>query len=814
MDDALWHDCRHAARRLRRSVPFTAATVLTLGLGIGAVTALFAVVKAVLLHPIAADQDRVVRIWKQDVERGLERDFLAYPEFLAWRDQTRSFEALAAINYADTWPQPLVIDREPARVELTPVSPGFFRILHGGAPLYGRWLRDTDEAFGAGLVGVVSEQFWRRAAGGDPGFVGRRLTFAGSDRSLVVVGVAPADLVYPLGTDIWVPIARFFCPECPGGFDARSRRFAQFELLGRLAAGVSIEQARAELALVNRRVSAQFPGDYRSAGVVVEPLLHTVLGDARSTLLFLFAAAGLVFLIAWVNVAALLLMRASVRRRELAIRLALGASQARLARGTLAEGLLLGGMGVLCGVLLARLFLVIVLRIAPGEVPRIQQAAVDVGVLGFCVLASLAWVLVLGTAPIWSHRGIAAPRLESSAPGFRATRRASALRVFTVAEVASAVAVTIGAGLLVRSFLHLHAIDRGFESSNVVLVSMLLPEARYPDARARVGFYDQLLPRLMSIPGVVSAAPVHMEPGTGTVGLSAPMRFEGQTPEQADTNPWATWEPVLPSYFRTLGIPIVRGRGFTDADGPDSAPVAIVSEAVARRYWPGQEALGKRLQVASKFPWVTVVGVAADMRYRELTRPWLTVYFPGAQFFFFRPGELAVRTTSAPEAVVPAIRQTIRALEPQAAISSISTMETLLARELSRPRAALAVTAMFALLAVVLAGVGVYGVMSYEVGQRRHELAVRSALGASPARIFRGALRRSLAVGAAGAFIGLAVAMVAARWLGSLLYGVAPADPVSFAFGGAALLAMVLLASYLPARRAAAADPVTVLRSE
>jgi predicted permease len=388
------------------------------------------------------------------------------------------------------------------------------------------------------------------------------------------------------------------------------------------------------------------------------------------------------------------------------------------------------------------------------------------------------------------------------------------LRLFTIAQIAAAVVVAIGAGLLVRSFAHLHAIDRGFDSGNLAVVPILLPESRYPDARARLAFYEQLLPRVAAIPGVVSASAVHVRPGTGAAGLSAGMTFEGQTPAEADTNPWANWEPVTPEYFRTLGVPIIRGRGFTQADTRDAAPVAIVSEAMAQRYWPRQNPLGKRLRFSSGFPWTTVVGVVADVRYRELTRTWLSVYFPAAQFFFFSPGSLVVRAGSTPDALIPAIRETIRALEPAVPRDEATTMDALLSRELARPRAAFTVASLFALMAVILAAVGVYGVMSYEVHQRRWELAVRSALGASPAAIFRDVALRTLTLGGLGTAAGMLAAVLVTRSLRSLLFGVEHADPLIFLAGAGALLGIVLLASSLPARRAAGTDPVAVLRTD
>jgi len=814
MLDALLHDLRYVARSLRRSRQFAGVTVLTLGLGVGAITALFAVIDAVLLRPIAVDQDRVVRIWKDDVERGLDRYQVSYREFTEWRDRARGFEKLAAINYADTWTNALTIDGRPSPVALTPVSADFFAVLHGGAPLYGRWLQAGDEQPGADVVAVVSERFWRRTTGGDPAFVGRRLTWAGSDRTLVVVGVAPADIDYPLGTEMWVPIARFFDGR-DGRFDFNSPGFIQFEVLGRLAPDASLDRARAELDVISRQWGAQFPNDYRPMPIVAQSLLDTMVGNGRRVLLFLFAAAGLVFVIAGVNVAALLLMRASDRRKELAVRVALGASHARLARQTVTEGLVLGGLSALCGLLVAALFLGIVKWLAPGDVPHIEDASLDLRVLGFCAVAVLVWVLALGTVPVWGHR-----RLEPSAGtgtlrlSLREVPGTRGLRVFVIAEIAAAVVVAIGAGLLVRSFVHLQRIDRGFDSSNLTVIPILLPESRYADARTRLAFYDELLPKLTSLPGVISASPLQMGPGTGMAGLSAPMRFEGQTPHDAEKNPWASFDPVTPSYFRTLGVPIVRGRSFTDADNRDARPVAIVSESVARRYWPGQDPVGKQLRLAAEFGWVTVVGVAGELRYRELTRSWMTVYFPAAQFFYFSPDALVVRTASVPSLLIPAVRETIRAQEPHAALHSIDSMDALLARELARPRTALTVTALFALMAIVLSAAGVYGVMSYDVHQRRRELAVRSALGASPAQIFRAVAWRSLILGVLGAAAGLAAAWAVTRSLRSLLFEVEPADPGAFLAGAGVLLGIVLVASCFPARRAAAADPVAVLRGD
>jgi putative ABC transport system permease protein len=815
MLDVVRQDLRYALRSLGGRRILTIVTVLTLSLGIGVVTALFAVVDAAILRPFATDQDRLVRVWMQDSARGMARHPIAYPEFLRWREQARTLDALAAIDYSDTYTVALDGEGQPPVLSVAPVSASFFAtVARGTAPLLGRWLEKGDEPGSAELAAVVSARFWRRFAASDPSLVGRRLPW-GAGRTIHVVGIAPDHLDLPLGTDAWIPIAPLF-KALAHPVDIEADSLPQFELIGHLAPGRSREEARAELEVLHARWVAERPSDSwaQTMPVEVAALTDVVLGDTRRVLLFLFGAAGLVFAIGGVNVAALLLMRASDRRKELAVRAALGATRLRLARQALTESLLLAALGAAGGLAVSAVFLGLARGVAPTDAPRIAEAALDLRVLGFCVAAALFWVLAFGTAPVWSGRRIAVPALGSSGLSSRGERGTRALRIFTVAEIAAALVVAVGAGLLVRSFVRLSGIDRGFESSQLELARISLPKLRYPDAASRLGFFEQLQPRVTAIPGVVAATTDHVGPGTGSAGLSSGMIFEGQTAEEAKSNPWVGWEPITPSYFQTMGIPIVRGRGFTSADRGDGSGVAVISESVARRYWPGQDPIGKRLRVAAEFPWVTVVGVAADTRYRELRRDWLTVYFPAPGFFFFDPGCLVVRAKVAPAALVPALRAAIRAQDPAAAVVAVSTMDAELAREVARPRAAVTVTGLFALMAVGLAWLGVYGVISYEVVQRRRELAVRSALGASPSRIFQAVVGRSLTLGLAGVALGGVAAAVLTRSLESLLFEVVPGDPMSFAAGGGLLLAAVLLAALVPARRAAAADPVTALHIE
>ena len=805
-------DLRHGARLLRKGPAFT--IVATLAIGIGLVTGFFAIVNAVVLTPIASHADTVVRIWKHDREQtSIARFPISYAELPLWREQSKSFRALAAISYADVSEQAIMVGGETWSVGMSPVSADFFPVMQDGPPLLGRWFTAAEEEDDTELAAVISQALWQRL-GGDPAMLGRRLVLPGGKRAVVIVGVAPASLAYPSAADMWVPLVGFF--KAGGGLvnaDVHSRRFTNFHFLGRLAPGMSLEQAHAELEVINRGVSTEFPEDIRSLPVVVEPLLNATLGTWRPLTLFLFAGAALVFLAAAANVAALLLMQASLQARDVALRLALGANRFRIARQTFAEAAMLGLAGAVGGLLIAQGCVVVAKSVAITQLPRIESATIDARVLGFCVLVTLLWVATCGSAPLWRRRKLEAGHLVQQL-STRTTRSAAMLRAMIVGQVTAAVVVAAAAGLLVRSLVHLSSIERGFNTDNLAVATVLLPQPLYPTAAAREQFISQLLPRLRALPGVADATTTHLGPGTGQTGLSARMLFEGQDPEQARSNPYGTWEPTTPSYFNTMGVRLLSGRVFTDADDAAAAPVAVVSQSVAARYWPGQDAVGKRLQFTSQFPWVTVVGVVADTRYRELTQEWLTVYFPAKQFFFYSPGAVVVRTDGDSTPLFAEIRRTIQRAEPAAAVHSVDTMEQLLARESAGPRAAVVVAALFAFIAVFVTAIGVFAVFSYDLSQRARELAVRSAIGASPGRIVGMTLSQSLGVGVVGALIGLGVAAFLTRYLAAVLFEVQPLDALTFTVAGAALLAIVVLASVVPAQRAARVDPVALLRAE
>ena len=530
-------------------------------------------------------------------------------------------------------------------------------------------------------------------------------------------------------------------------------------------------------------------------------------------MLLLLAGAALVFLVAGANVAILLLMRAESRRVEMAVRSALGATRGQLLRQTVVEALVLGVAGVCGALLLGRGLLSLTSVIDPAQAPRIDETSLSPQVLAFTVVAMTAWVLAFGTAPAWQTRvgklrGFLAHRAAEPSRG--AGRR---LQAMAAAQIAFAVVVLVSAGLLTRSLWQLQSIDRGLASDGVVTARIYLPWQRYGTPEEVRAFYERAVEAVERLPGVTSAAPFHLPPGTGTTGLSSPFQFEGQTPDEAAANEWANWDIATPRYFETMGIPIVSGRAFARTDTAAAQRVAIVSESAAARYWPGEEPIGKRVRISPRFEWATVVGIAADLRYRELTNNWMTVYYPAAQSFHFAPGNLAIRTARPPATLLSTVRETIQAIEPAVPMDTLTPMDELLAAELARPRLAVRISVAFAAVTLVLITVGLFGTVSFDARQRRVEMAIRSALGASPHALRRLVAGRGLRMAGAGVVTGLAAAALGARALGSVLFGVEPLDPLTLATVSGGLVLLAGLACWIPARRAASTDPSETLRS-
>lgn len=807
---------RHTFRRLAHRPGLTAAVVAILATGIGVSTAVFSVVQRVLWRPIpVANLDRLAVAWETEPSEAGSLIELSLPYFLEWRAQARSFEDLAAfgsVNWAYQFKGPG--PRE--TVAAAYVSASFFDTL-GARPFLGRTFLPAEDGPTAGRVLVLSHGLWQRRFAGDPAAVGR--TLAGGD---TIVGVMPRDFDFPQGAEVWIPVA--------GELEAVRRRNSMppavfrglgvLYVVGRLRDGVSIEAARAELAGLSRRLSRadRFSSSGWSARLV--PLVDHYLGaDTRRALEALAASSVLVLFLACANVAVLLLVQAIGRRTDLAVRRALGAGAARVVASQLTESVALAAAGGLAGALLATWVVPAAVALAPDHVPGLQEVSVDVRALGYALVATAAAAVLVALAPAWLTSRLAiAPALRAGGAGGGLDRRGWKLgRLLVTWEVALSIVLLVGCGLMVRSFDKLLRIELGFVPERALSFSVGLAREKYP----------ALIERLKGLPGVEAAGAVHNRPLEGPIGSDNRVIVEGQPLDQASVvarSISVNWETVTPDYFRAVGTRLLAGRRFNDFDTADAPKVAVVSESLARRAWPGQGALGKRLNTYParselkdgalvNVEWQTVVGVVEDARYRGIQSPRPDVYLPHGQ----APAALhhfVVRTTGDPLALLGAVREQARAIDPDAEVGDVTTMTRLVERALAPWRFTSALLAGFAFAALVLTASGLFAVLHHFVSGRTREIAVRMALGAGPGRIRRFVLGQGLGVAALGLALGGALSLVLSRSLSALLYGVDERDPWSY-LGGAVLVGLVAaIACLLPARRAARVDPAVALRSE
>jgi putative ABC transport system permease protein len=810
-------DLRYAVRTLRRTPGFTAAAIAALALGIGAATAVWSVVQAVLLAPLPFPAaDRLALVWSRSDEA--PETWLSLPEIEDLRRGT-AFAGVAALR---DWTFNLTGGGEPEEVAAAAVSADLFPLL-GVAPALGRAFLPEEDRAGAGRVALLSDELWRRRFAADPAVLGRRLDLDGEGHT--VVGVLPAGFripppssVFPARVDVWVPLD-------PVLFDPvlRRRDVHHLHALGRLAAGATVEGARAEVAALGRRLAREHPEAYAAPGwgLAVEPLREQVVRGARPALLLLSGAVALLLLLVCANVAHLILARNATRAREIAVRAALGAGRGRLARQLLTESLALALAGGALGVLLASAAVDLLAAHGPGDLPRLGEAAVDGRVLAFALAASLATAAIFGLGP--ALRGAAlsgAGSAGSAGDGLRAAGRgvsagpriARARDLLAVSQIALALVLLAGSGLLAKSFLALRAAPSGFAPAGVLTLRLSLPATRYPGAGDRPAFFAELERRLAALPGVRAAGAVSHLPLSGTVLGSG---FVAEGGPAAGTEVAADLRGTTPGYFAAMGIPLVRGRGFRDADGPEAPPVAVVDETLAGRLWPGEDPVGKRLRwIRSDVP-LQVVGVARSVRHVGLgVPPEPTVYRPYAQYARATALFVAVRGNGSAESLAEEVRAAVRALDPGQPVADLRGMESRVEESLGRPRFQALLLGGFAAAALLLAAVGLYGVISYSVAQRTHEIGVRMALGATPGTVRRMVVGRGAAITAAGLAAGLLLALGLARLLAGLLYGVAATDPATYAAVVLLLGAVALLATWLPARRATRVDPLAALNAE
>ena len=814
----LIQDLRYGLRLLSRSPGFTAIALLTLTLGIGATAAIFSVVDAVLLRALPyPDPQRLVSVFEDISHGGFPRNTPAPGNYADWKAQTQIFDDVAAAATGGRWHALNLTGEtgpgaaEPEKLESASVTRNLFAVL-GVTPAVGRVFLPEEDRPGAANVVLLSHGLWMRRFGGDRGLVGRAILLNGA--KYTVVGVMPSDFAYPSHEiDLWTPMA--FTPQ-----QLAERGSHYLTVAARLRSGITLAQANAGLQVLCRRLAREHPEtNAEISRFFAEPLQDTYTQGARTGLTVLMAAVGFILLIACANIANLLLSRATGRQREMAVRTALGAARGRIVRQMLTESVLLSAGGGLLGILLADWCFGFLKNLVPVDLSRTVSLALDPGVLAFSVAVSLASSFAFGMAPALQVSRIDLhSALKEAGRGTAGARRGSMRNVLVIGEVALSLILLVGSGLLLESFARLRGVDPGFRADHVLKVRVDAPITKYGDFTKRSAFFERLLDRVRALPGVAaagftSALPLTWDGGTGAFA-----------PEGVPPRPDLIWDAnnrvVSPGYFEAMRIPLRRGRLIQESDGPDAPPVVLINETMARKFWPNQDPLGKRMKFGlpgDDVPWLRIVGIVGDVRQMRLNDPPREeMYFPyrQAKDNWMVPRDLAIRTSGDPLSLAGAVRQAVWSIDKDQPVSSVMTLDNLLDLEVAHRRVEAALLVGFAALALILACIGIYGVLSYLVAQRTREIGVRLALGASAADVFRTVAGQGMTLAGLGIAAGLAGAMALSRLLRSLLFGVSAGEPLVYACAVAVFALVALLACYVPARRASHVDPMVTLRYE
>jgi putative ABC transport system permease protein len=811
--NTLLQDLRYGARMLLKNPGFTLIAALTLTLGIGANTAIFSVINGVLLKPLPySEPERLVAVW--EVRHDGRRGAVSYPNFSDWRAQNGVFERIAI--YRDIT-MALTGGGEPANLRAVVTTPDLFPLLDA-RPQLGRGFLPEEEKAGS-LVVVLGHGAWRKYFGGDPSLVGKQVKLNG--RAFTVVGVMPAGFNFPVDaeqSDLWVSAAISSERDAPDEESMNEQRGAHiYDAIARLKPGVTLGAAQTDLETVMGRLRAQYPDEVGGDHTAMRPYLTELVGDVTRALLVLFAAVGVVLLIACANVASLLLARAIGRQREIAVRAALGASWGRIVRQLLTESLLLAAVGGAAGLLLATWGVEALKALGPADLPRMQDAQLDGRVLAFTLLVSLLTGLVFGLIPaLRAARADLNEALKEGGRGGEGSRRNRLRAALVVAEVAMAMTLLVGAGLLINSFVRLQRVNLGFDPHQVLTLRVELPEGRYREGRQIINFNQELLQRVERLPGVRSAAGVFKLP----FGSAASTNFEIEGQPSDKSSPLTAGVRVsTPGYFHTLGIPLVSGRDFGERDEEKSASVVIINKTFAELYFPNQNPIGKRLRPDIAIgpggpPWREIVGVVGAIRHGGPGKePRPEFFLPHTQMPFLTLTTV-VRVAGDPLAIVGAVRNEVRALDAELPVDSVKTLDQYLTESVAQPRFNTLLLALFAGVAMTLTAVGLYGVMAYSVTARTREIGVRVALGARGPDVLRLVISQGMKLTLVGVAIGLVAALALTRLMAGLLFGVTPTDPATFALIALLLAGVALLACYIPARRAMKVDPMVALRCE
>jgi putative ABC transport system permease protein len=804
-------DVRYGLRMLRKSPGFTAVAVLTLALGIGANTSIFSVVCAVLLRPLPyANPGQLVLLSEAKPDAGVSGLGLSYPTFTELHDGNRLFSAIAGLGGHSLV---LTGDGEPAELSTVVVTPEFFSVL-AAEPLLGRVFLPEDGERGAAPVAIVSENLWRSRLGGDSGIVGRSITL--DMRAYTVIGVMPASFQTPFLTQanqVWIPLAQ---DPLYSVWMTRPPQEHWMGVIARMRPEVSITETQAELNTVSARLANDVPAE-KGWAIRIESLQHAITGDVKLPLFLLLGAVGLVLLIACANVANLLLSRATSRSKEIAIRIALGAGKGRIARQLLTESALLGLLGGLIGTSVAYWGVATLVPLLPSSLPKIHAVRVDGWVLVFAFVLSLATSLAFGLAPVLSAAGSDPHKeLGEGARAGESTGPRRARAFLAVGEIALAMILLTGAGLLMRSFSELTSVNPGFKPNHIVKAMVSLPQFQYSTPKQWRSFSEELVTRLEAQPGMKESAIAGPLP---IVDCCVTLSFQivGDPLPQEGAADTANYVPASPRYFSVMGIPLLRGRLFEETDSSSSAPVTVISEAFAKRYFPNQNPLGRHLSFGFPANGVDsreIVGIVGDIHDVSLGKaPGPMMYVPFAQAPLYG-AEIVVKSTLSASAVVGAIRAVTHSIDKNLPVTDIAWLPDVLTESVSQPRFRTLLLGLFGGIALMLAAVGIFGVISYSVSRRTHELGIRVALGAQPKSVLRMILRETLTLILIGIAVGVPCAVVTARLVAHLLFHVAPYDPVTLALVSVLLVAVGTLAAYIPARRAMQVAPMVALRHE